>query len=358
MNVKPKDALLLHLFFSDTLTQENVDTLLSGYEMDNARLEFSLLVALLRKKHPEVQFPQSIIPRLDGIVRFFHVKNAALLEGFNEIGKALSERGIPILLTKGVVMKYFRPDEPRFMSDVDFIVPEDFYEEAVQIAKDLGFSGVQEHHSTDLTKGGAFIDIHRLFLHGGEKEGAIILKNMFANAKKTSAFGVDVLIPSKEDFMLLMISNSYHNIAVQPSIHIGSYYYFFDCARLIEDNKNLDWDAIFETASKSGNLYQIWVYLELMNQLIPAFLPEGLLAKIPIKSEDPMIEQLKNDTLFRINDELLQQQKESKLSNCKNIPDVIFSLGVRMKRALLAVVRKIQVMRFLFLSIFFRLYKN
>jgi len=339
-NITPADRLLLHLFFSKSPSKEDIDALWSNYDVNNAHLEFSLLVGLLKKRHPEVEFPKSIIPQLDGILRFLQVKNAVLLQGFNEIATELNKKGIPILLTKGIAMKYFRPDEPRYMSDVDFIVPEELYDEAVKTANDLGFSGGKISHSADLSKGDVCVDIHRSFLHGKDKRGAAVLRNMFANAKKTSAFGVDVLIPSPEDFMLLMLSNAYHNIAVQPSIHISVCYYFFDCARLIEDNKDLDWDAVCAAASESGILYQIQTFLELLNWLFPSFLPEELLAKIAVNSEEHTTEQLKNDMLFRINDKLLQQQKMYRLSDCKNIPEVIFALKIRIKRVLWAVVRK------------------
>ena len=354
ININPTDRLLLHLFFSDTITQEDVDTLLSSYEIDEAHLEFTFLIALLRKKHPEIQFPKPIIPRLEGVLRFFHHKNATLLQGFNEVGKQLNERGIPILLIKGAAMRYFRPNEPRLMFDVDFLVPGELYDEAVQLAIDLGYSGDSSLHSTDLNKGSAAIDIHRLFIREEKEHQQDILKRMFMNAQKVSAFGVDVLIPSQEDFLLLMMNNAYYNIAVQPTPHLGAYYHFFDCARIIEDHRNLNWDIVFETASEAEILYRIRVYLELLNWALPSFLPEGLLAKIPVDKES-MNESVEKDILFKVNDRLFLQQKNSKLSKCKNLSDVVFALKVRIERVIFYVVRKIPVLRSNFLR---RLLRN
>jgi len=175
---------------------------------------------------------------------------------------------------------------------------------------------------------------------------------MFANAQKVSAFGVDVLIPTPEDFLTLMINNAYHNIAVQPPVHMGAYYQFFDCARIIEDNKNLNWDTVFEIASQSGILYRIRVYLELFNWALPSFLPEGLLAKIPV-DEESMNKSIEKDILFKVNDRLFIQQKGSKLSECKNLSDVVFALKVRLGRVLFYVVRKVTI-----LSLMDQLYKG
>jgi hypothetical protein len=347
------EKLLLRLSFAEMVTQEDISVLLAGYDIESARLEFSLLLAYLLKRNLHLEFPKQITPRLEGIIRYFQHRNATLLCAFNEIGKQLNEKKIPILLMKGIAMRYFRPNEPRCMWDVDFMVPEEYYDEAIQTAIDLGYEKkeiVYQYHSTDLSRGVAAIDIHRLFTKG-EGNYWEVIREMFSNAKETIAFDVNVLVPRPEDLLLITLVNSYYNIVIQPTTeNTKEFYWFYDCARIIRDNKNLDWDIVCNTASRIGILYQIFAMLDLLDGLIPAILPAELQAKVFRN---------RKKTAYSVNMDVLTREKgnlfyERKYNTYRTLPGIVSYTVKSVKYIWMWGIQKNPFMRFLFLNVYIK----
>jgi hypothetical protein len=350
ITITKHDRLLLRLLFADTLTQDNISELLVDYDIDEAPVDFSLRLAYLLKNHPQIEFPPQFLPRLEGLIRFFQYKNATLLCGFNEVGKRLNKKQIPILLMKGILFRYFYPNEPRFMWDVDFLVPEENYEEAIQTAVESGFSiKLREPHSTDLVKGAAAIDIHRSYIHSASCP--VNTEKMFAEAETTVAFNVNVLVPKPEDVMVMMITNAYHNIVVFPQKERGGFPFLFDCVRFISDKK-MDWNVLFDIAVQTEITHQIKIILGLIDWLLPELFPVGLLSEIPgNKRKDES--KVKMDILARNIHKLRYDRRNMRLFQCKTLRDIILWLKINGKCGGIKVLQKSAPARMLCVDLFY-----
>jgi hypothetical protein len=354
VNIGEKDKLLIRLSFADIVAPDDLVNLLSDYDIENARLDFNLLLAYLLKKYPDLGFPKEIVPRLEGVIRFFQYKNATLLHAFKEVGAQLNLKKIPILLIKGILMRYINPNEPRLMFDVDFIVPEKDYEEAVQTAVETGFTvKLVCQHSTDLVKDTAALDVHYLFMHETDRAGAAIIKEMFARAKNTTAFGIDVLIPALEDWMIVVLTNAYHNVVVEPpSATAKEFFYFYDIAKIIKSNKDLNWDVMLNTAAKAGILYQIRTILDFFDEIVPGMLPSDLFAKIAQYKKIGEAK-IKRDIIARNSNKLRYDQWRVKLSKCRSLKDFAFCLDINVRTGCLEIMQKNSVACYLFAPILY-----
>ncbi|GHV57725.1 hypothetical protein FACS1894182_07360 [Bacteroidia bacterium] len=292
-----KDILLLRLLFSESITQNDISELLEGYDIDSASIEFNTLLAYLMQEHSEIQLPEELIPRLKGVVRFLLYKNATLLQGFTEVGKNLNTKNIPLLLIKGAAMRFLDMNKPRLMWDVDFVVNEENYDETIRCAVKAGFEIKWSWpHSSDLIKGAAALDIHRLYMHqhGPAAFASENIKRIFVQARKETFCGVEVLIPHSEDLMLVALTNLYHNLVVDRNENVTRYYCFYDILKMII-RQQLNWDMIIDTALQMKVLYQVRIILEFINELWPSVVPAELLDKIKTYKIDDL--QLKRDRL-------------------------------------------------------------
>jgi hypothetical protein len=243
------------------------------------------------------------------------------------------------------------------MWDVDFLVPEESYEEAIHAALDLGFSINKDvplqDHSTDLHKGAATIDIHRLFAKGIGYNDTIV-NEMFFNAKSTTAFGIEVLVPRQEDLLLITMANAYHNFMVNPGNYHGEFFYFFDIANIVKD-PSFDWNIVIKTASKIGILHQIWALLQLFDGLLPNILPAGLFDKMYlVENEKKLDHSVKKNILANEKRKLFYLRE---YYECRTFKDVLSYLKLRINYRCLWSIQRISLVRFLFLDIFIKFYK-
>jgi hypothetical protein len=357
--ISQTDKLLLRLSFADTITQEDITNVLIGYEIDDAHIGFTLLLAYLHKRHSYITFPEEIVPRLEGLIRFFQHKNATLLCAFGELGRQLNAKEIPILLMKGIAMRYFRPNEPRLMWDVDFLVPEENYDEAVKTALDMGFERCDiayQYHSTDLKKGAAAIDIHRLFTKGNGDYWNVI-REMFSNATKTTAFGAEILVPRPEDVLLITMVNSYYNLIIQPPTHVGEFFWFYDCGKMIKDKKDLDWNILIDTASKVGILYQIQALLYLIDWIVPSIIPADILINLRMVEKE-IAYKVEMDILEREKLDLFVQREVVDKAKHQTLQEIETWLDIRRKYRWIWMIRRIPLVRSLFLDTFVRSQKD
>jgi hypothetical protein len=355
INIQPRDKRLLRLSYANTLTQDDVSDLLQDYNIEEDSIDFSLRLAYLLKRNPQLKFPGKIVPRLEGIIRYYQYKNATLLCAFNAVGKQLNKKKIPILLMKGILLRYFRPNEPRFMWDIDFLVPEENYEEAIQTAVESGFRiKLLEPHSADLVKGAAAIDIHRLYIHDGGHP--MNIKKMFAEAEKAVAFDVEVLVPKPEDVMIMMITNAYHNIVVFPQKQKDDFSFLYDCAGFIND-KGINWDDLFDIALQTGITHQTNVVLALIDWLLPSLLPADLLTKIPgNKRQDES--KIRMDILARNIHKLRYDRCNMKLSQCRTLREGILWFKINTKCMGITILQQNALARKLFVDILYDVFIN
>ncbi|MDR0571719.1 MAG: nucleotidyltransferase family protein [Rickettsiales bacterium] len=350
--VDENDKFLLNMLLSDLTSQKDLDSFLENFDIEKEKSEKNLMLAYFKKLHPSIIFPEYSNHRLDGILNYYRFSNIKILSGFSKIGKELNAAGIPILLFKGGAMKFLRPDLQRPMGDIDFLVPSERYEEAVTIAKKIGFKSKFQKpspHSTDcVIEDGRAIDIHQMTLKGKEaKYSASFDTEMFKRARKKQAFGVDFLLPRNEDLMFLVLLNLYNNIKRNESVE-GRLFSAFDCKFFLKSSKRFDWDIFIDNAKKTRTLYQIRLMIDFLNSVVSDLFPKDLNYKIPLTKE--MGEEI---NIFTFEWFILEPARRYKKTmhwsfiKRKKIKDILLYLFVKLRLACLDLLGKSQLVVYL-----------
>ena len=282
------DRKLLRLALSESLGQEELDAFLDSWDIEAAPIKSVLLVAYLMKTRPELKFPASLTPRLTGVLSFCRFQNLKREAHFCKLGAALREQGIPFLILKGGAMKVYRPDFPRWMNDIDLLVPAAEYDRATTIALDLGYGDpMPTDHSMDLRLPGSnegLLDIHKhLEMFTGKEES--LNDGLFSRALERELFSVRGLLPCPEDMVFISLVNLYKNMAKNqtPESSVTS---FFDLKYLTGLKDGFDFDIVLEDARISGGEFEILYAATVAEAVVPGLFPDGWLEKmeLPAKS--------------------------------------------------------------------------
>jgi hypothetical protein len=275
--VNQSDRLLLDLVFDENPTQNKLNEFLTRWDIEREGGHKSLMLSYFMKMHPELNFSDYTKPRLEGLLNYYRFSNVQTLARFPDLGRTLNRAGIPILVFKGLAMKLLRPELPRIMGDVDFIVSEEKYAEAVRIAESAGFEHVLSRdtkHAADLIHHDkkCRIDIHK---YPNLKYGSSINACLFDRARKINVYGVDALIPCNEDMVFITLTNLLNNLVKKTSIK-GVLYGLFDYRYLVTSKTGFNWDIVIDNARKSKTTLDIRLALEIIEYLIPGIMPQGL----------------------------------------------------------------------------------
>jgi len=344
-SLSSKETSLLRLSLAQSVTQAELDTLLAGYDMDAEPIHFNLVLAHLSKKHPELNFPGEIKPRLSGVLRYFLYHNTTLGAAFREVATEMRRNDIPVLMMKGIAMKYLRPGSTRAMFDVDFAVPPDQLDEAVRLALNMGFKNTHARplsHSVDLLKApNIALDIHRFLTKNEQHKTAVTDRAIWSRATQVTAFGAVVLMPTPEDLLFLLLVNAYHNICHLHNFH-GNFMWLFDCAHILREKPDFNWDIVIDNAEKNGQSYQLRVMLELFRHFLPAQQFHAPLPEINIKPQQQQTARLalQWDILHNKITRVRHYRQKLRLFHSANWAEVVFWTKIRTQYRFLRTVQK------------------
>ena len=273
------DRRLLRLALSGSAGQAELDDFLKDWDIEAAPIRSVMLVAYIMKTRPELAFPASVTPRLQGVLSFCRFQNLKREAHFKRIGAAFNEAGIPFAILKGGAMKVYRPDFPRWMNDIDVIVPVGDFDRALQIARDLGYGDpMPTDHSVDLRIPGSdegLLDIHRqLDLFTGKEEN--YNEGLFARASEVPMFSIRGLLPSREDMVFIALVNLYKNLAKNQTPE-SSLTTFYDIRYLLDLQPGFDWDIVRDSARQTGTEFQVCYASSVISSVLPGLFPEDLL---------------------------------------------------------------------------------
>lgn len=125
---------LLRLGLDNNGTQEDLDAFLKEWNIDKSPIRCVVLVAHIMKTRPDLSFPESMTPRLNGVLSYCRFKNLHIETVLNEIVKSFKNNTITYNLLGDWAMRDLRPDYPRWINDIDILVPASDYDKAVDIA--------------------------------------------------------------------------------------------------------------------------------------------------------------------------------------------------------------------------------
>ena len=272
------DRRLLKLALDEGTTQEDIDAFVKDWDIEAAPIRSVMLMAYIMKTRPDLEFPATISPRLKGVLSFCRFQNLKREAHLSKVGKALNKEGIPFAILKGGAMKVYRPDFPRWMNDIDIIVPESFYRRVVDIVMALGYDKpMVTDHSVDLHLPGSdegLLDIHdRLEMFTGKEEA--FNDGLFVRSQEVPMFSVTGLLPSPEDMVFIALVNLYKNLAKNQTPE-SSLTTFFDMKYLIARKPDFDWSIVKDNAKKTGTEFQIYYSVVFLSSIIPDAFPPML----------------------------------------------------------------------------------
>jgi len=300
------DITILQLYHAEKVVQSDLDQILHDCKTEDFSMERKYLLSFLQSKYPDLTFPPSLRSEIDKVKHFIQKKNVTLVMGLQEVARELNRKNIPFMLMKGIAMKFLFPGKLRNMYDVDFYVPEKFFDETIQTAVDLGFTP-QDYfieHSKDLTKGEVAIDVHKTMFKW-RKNVQEMEAQIFADAPDTALFGIKVRMPLIEELLLITMWNEQYNFIETTFIEMTetkrNIFWLFDTARIIESYPQFDWERFFANAAKIGLLNEVKLMLNVFDDLLPGRLPKHLSVElqqnqrdIDLKVEFSLVEEIFN----------------------------------------------------------------
>jgi hypothetical protein len=330
-HVKAEDQLLLDTVFAREPTQEMLDKCLGICDIEAMGTYKSLMFSYLMQDHPELRFSDYAGPRIKGLIHFYRFDNIRVLSHFSRIGKALNEAGIPMLLFKGAAIKALRPELARPMADVDFLVPAEYFSKTLDVCKKLGYrkeSSAKNSGDVLAPDGRSAVDVHNRvfkFLEGAEPFHAALI----SRARRCTVFGVQLLMPVREDLFTIVLLNLEKNLREESSLH-SLYFSLFDIRFLLSGTFN--WNIVRKNAQITNSAYPIRLAAAFMNTLASGIIPTEKLEKyfpwtlqMERKWERKMVKVQNRSALERVIDKRAEACREIMLVELKRHPRQIFA---------------------------------
>lgn len=275
----PEEKQLLSLATAPSVSQQELDYFLERWDMEAASLHSVILLAYLMKIHPDLFFPDSVQPRLQGVLSYCRFQNLKLSAHFSKIAGKLNAGNIPFVLLKGGAMKVYRPGFPRWMGDIDILVKEQDFAAAEKIVRELGYSALRCAHSLDFRIKGTeedVLDLHRYIQMNTGME-ACFSDLLLARASKVNAFSAECLLPCREDMVFIALVNLYKNLTYKTSTN-SVLNTFIDLHHFLGNGTDFNWSIVWDNARKTGSDIQVCLATAFVSSLLPGFLPRESLS--------------------------------------------------------------------------------
>lgn len=253
----------------------DIQRLIKSVDVYNEPLPFVFLLACAIIKLDKKQLTK----QLAGVISHERFGNAMNMAAFQKICKLYNEHNIPVMAQKGLIQKLLYPQSVRPMNDADFLIPKNVYRDAINLAVENGFHiNYDMIYSADLQlRDMGCVDVHYTTVKGANPKMDDII---FERTKKLRVMNMDVLIPSPEDMLLIIMCEFYGNFLFEagsrkvyiPDIFANHPQWVLDAYKIISDNPHLDWEKIMRTSQMSGYDYQIKILTRLLNKIIPGII--------------------------------------------------------------------------------------
>ena len=224
-----KEKRLMTVLFAREITEQDIWLFTQGLDVDTASSDYMLMLSFVGFSNQWKWFPKEMLPRLQGLYRYYQVRNAMGIKGLLDWIDLLDKAKIPVMLIKGMAMRYhYAAGVPRIMSDMDLLVPEDKFDTAVKLLCACGGTeGGISAYSMHINNGVASVDLHRwLFKHHGEKE-----EDIWGRAVPIDFYGRKVYVPEAEDMFAHQLDTRARAIFVFEA-ETRRMRWLYDCKRI------------------------------------------------------------------------------------------------------------------------------
>jgi|LSQX01.3.fsa_nt_gb hypothetical protein len=278
--VTESDERLLRMALSADPAQESLDALMETWDIEAEGGKKALLLSYFMKMHPELTFPSHTGPRLTGLLNYYRFQNIRLIAQFKKICVELKMRGIDFIVLKGGAMKSLRPAFPRVMNDIDILVRASDFNKVGALCRRLGYVCRRDRHAMSIhfrDSAEGMMDIHR-YLDLKVGDGSVLNDDFFRRAVPAKVFGVDTLIPSREDMLFIALANLSKNLMYRTSAD-GLLFIWFDARFLTGTAPGFDYEIVLRDAEQSKSRANLLFAVCLLNSVVPDLLPEEIFEK-------------------------------------------------------------------------------
>lgn len=274
--VTPLDQRLIDLTFAVEPSQAAVDALLQEWDIEVAGAGKAGLLSYVLNAHPELDFGDYTAPRLKGLFMRNRFANLKLVAHFTKVGRRLNDLGLRPLVIKGGAMKFLRPELPRDMGDIDFLLPTRAEVERVcGLVRELGYQGEiggSNHAATICAPDGAEVmDIHWTMDFMSSYDSDAFWTGVRARSRACKVFGVDALVPAAEDLLFIVLQNLAKNLRKQQTLK-GAVFAAFDCAWL-QARPGFDVARVLADVRETQTDFNAALAAQFVNRIVPDLLP-------------------------------------------------------------------------------------
>lgn len=229
-----------------------------------------------------LQIDDPLMPEMEGVHRYFWLRNQVLFNQAANVLRSLHAAGIPTLLLKGVALIVRQEQDPglRPMEDFDFLVPVARVGDALPLLAAAGWRPLQpvdlrpemldQQHSADLKhESGINLDLHWHVLHGCTAADAD--DDFWAAAVEFRLQEVPTAVLSPADQLLHLCAHGVRWEQMPPIRWVA------DALLLLRAAPNLDWDRLRAQTEKRRLVPRMRDALNYLVRVFAAPVPERVL---------------------------------------------------------------------------------
>lgn len=266
-----QEACLIRLLFCKAPAEQERE-LYRNLVFDDEKQSFLLLLARLAKRSNYAYTPTQLIPRLQGLLRYHGVNNKMVLQPAITLLDHLEQ--LPVMLYGNSAMYgYYDAQGPRLMGIGDLWSAPDSTDDILRCAKTAGFTIQMESSlAANLKNAQGNLNLHKLVLLRDDPK-------LWESSRQILFQNRQVLVASCIDTLILLLHSEFRWWCIQPR-HTSNIKWYYDCACLIRHPDFSGWDALAERSAQLGCGKTVRVMLELFDQSLPGWIPDGFLGKL------------------------------------------------------------------------------
>ncbi len=228
-----REKCLLSLLLGKPLRQEDMEILLPEADIEQEGINFLFMLSRVGYMQGWELFPSAVVPRLKGIHRHAQVQNMIGVPWLMECIRILRRAGVPVMLIKGLALRfYYAPGIPRIMGDYDIAVPEDMYEQAMEVLQGNSnvSKGTTRPYHGEIVGDKKILEIHRwIFKHHGDED-----TDLWSRAVRFGLYGEEVCVPCPEDMLIHQLDNRCRDMMIFADFPERRINWLYDCKRILE----------------------------------------------------------------------------------------------------------------------------